>query len=87
MLRRQAVALANLQSKVTKSCQTTLKTFRRDNDTQCWAPKTAASQTPFNKGQCMPKKLKYVAGLRGDPVSAKMSIVSLELDLGQPHQL
>ena len=35
----------------------------------------------------MPKKLKYVAGLRGDPVSAKMSIVSLELDLGQPHQL
>jgi hypothetical protein len=35
----------------------------------------------------MPKKLKYVSGLRGDPISMKMSIVTLELDLGQPHQL
>jgi hypothetical protein len=37
------------------------------------------------KGQSMPKKLQYVAGLRGAP-SVKMNVVRLEMDLGQPHQ-
>jgi hypothetical protein len=39
-----------------------------------------------NKGSSMPHKLRYVAGLRGAPETAKMKVVSLELDIGQTHQ-
>lgn len=42
-------------------------------------------QTRVTKGQAMPRKLQYVAGLRG-AADAKMNVVRLELDLGQPHQ-
>lgn len=86
VIRRQALALANLQAKVTKSAQTARSAFRRDNDSQFWLPKIAMAQTPYNKSQGMPKKLRYISGLRGDPVSMEFSVVSLELDLGQPHQ-
>lgn len=86
-LRRQALALANLQTKATKSAQTGASAFRRDNETQFWQPKIAVLQTPQNKGQSMPKNLQYMAGMRGDPISMQLRIVSLELDLGQPHQL
>jgi hypothetical protein len=83
---RQVIALANLRSKATHSAQTLLSHFRAEGATQTWAPKGAASQTPHSKGQAMPKKLRYVAGLRGAPAAARMRVVSLELDLGQPHQ-
>lgn len=53
--------------------------------TQVWLPKAATVQTRVDKGQAMPKKLQYVAGLRGAP-EVKMNVVRLELDLGQPHQ-
>lgn len=52
---------------------------------QVWQPKDAQLQTQANKGQTMPRKVQYVAGLRGAP-STKMHVVRLELDLGQPHQ-
>ena len=38
------------------------------------------------KATAMPKKVRYVGGLRGAPAEAKMHVVSLELDLGQPHE-
>lgn len=52
---------------------------------QVWKPKEATVQTRVNKGQAMPRKLQYVAGLRGAP-DVKMNVVRLDLDLGQPHQ-
>jgi hypothetical protein len=52
---------------------------------QVWQPKAAQVQTRTNKGQSMPKKLQYVAGLRGAP-NTKMNVIRLEMDLGQPHQ-
>ena len=52
---------------------------------QVWKPKDTEVQTKVNKGQTMPKKLQYVAGLRGAP-NVKMNVVRLDLDLGQPHQ-
>ena len=52
---------------------------------QVWKPKEAQAQTRVTKGQSMPKKLQYVAGLRGAP-NVKMNVVRLEMDLGQPHQ-
>ena len=84
-LRRRALALANLRQKRTHSTQSALSHFKRDGDTQVWLPKEAQAQTRVNKGQAMPKKLQYVAGLRGTP-NTKMNVIRLELDLGQPHQ-
>jgi len=84
-LRRRALALANLRQKRTHSTQTALTHFKRENETQVWQPKSAQVQTRVNKGQSMPKKLQYVAGLRGAP-NTKMNVVRLDLDLGQPHQ-
>ncbi|KAI8466359.1 MAG: hypothetical protein J3K34DRAFT_64680, partial [Monoraphidium minutum] len=85
-LRRRIIALANLRCKATHSSQTVLSHFRQPASTQTWTPKAAATQTAHHKGQSMPRKLRYVAGLRGAPAAAKMRVVSLELDLGQPHQ-
>lgn len=84
--RPQIIALANLRNKATHSAQTALSHFRAETTTQTWAPRGAATQTAHHKGQAMPRRLRYVAGLRGAPAEAKMSVVSLELDLGQPHQ-
>jgi hypothetical protein len=85
-LRRHALKLASLQTKATRGAQTAASGFRRDAESQYWVAKVAASQTPVSKGQAMPRQLRYVKGLRGDPVTTKMSVVSMELDLGQPHQ-
>ncbi|KAF6256379.1 hypothetical protein COO60DRAFT_1702373 [Scenedesmus sp. NREL 46B-D3] len=85
-LRRRIIALANLCTKATHSTQTALSHFRRDGDSQTWLPKAAAVQTKVNKSSSMPRKLRYVAGLRGAPEAAKMKVVSLELDIGQTHQ-
>ncbi|KAG2482843.1 hypothetical protein HYH03_018280 [Edaphochlamys debaryana] len=84
-LRRRALALANLRGKATHSTQTNESHFKRENETQVWKPREATSQTKATKGQAMPRKLQYVAGLRGAP-DVKMNVVRLELDLGQPHQ-
>lgn len=43
-----------------------------------------------NKGTTMPKKLRYVVELRGAPPppgkKSQVTVVSLELDIGQTHQ-
>lgn len=82
----QVIALANLRRKATRSSQTALSAFRAEGATQTWAPKAAGTQPPAAKGQAMPRRLRYVAGLRGAPGGAAR-VVDLQLDLGQPHQL
>ncbi|KAL0049693.1 hypothetical protein WJX82_007833 [Trebouxia sp. C0006] len=82
---RKALAMVNLRQKRTHGSQTILSHFRRENATQVWLPKGVASQTHVNKGQSMPRKLRYVAGLRGPP-GTQMTVLNLELDLGQPYQ-
>ncbi|GMH41269.1 hypothetical protein BSKO_09179 [Bryopsis sp. KO-2023] len=84
-LRRRALSLADLRGKATHSCQTNLSHFKRESQVQVWKPKQASTQTHSNKAQTMPKNLRYIAGLRGAP-DVKMSVVSLELDIGQTHQ-
>jgi len=84
-LRRRALNLANLENKQTKSGQTVLSHFRRENETQVYLPKSQSTMTRADKGQSMPKKLRYIAGLRGGS-KTKMAVVQLELELGQPHQ-
>lgn len=62
-----------------------LSHFRRENETQVYLPKSQSTMTRADKGQSMPKKLRYIAGLRGGS-KTKMAVVQLELELGQPHQ-
>eukprot|EP00775_Hariotina_reticulata_P013094 gene13094-13221_t len=85
-LRRRIIALANLRNRSTHGSQTLLSHFRRDGDSQTWALKAAGVQTQVNAASSMPRKLRYVTGLRGAPKTTKMKVVSLELDLGPTRQ-
>ena len=85
-LRRRALQHANLRRKLTRGAQTDASHFRTTIATQHWAPKTSAAQTAAQKGTAMPRKVRYVGGLRGNPEKAKMHVVDLDLDLGQPHE-
>uniref|UniRef100_A0A3B4GDP0 Cilia- and flagella-associated protein 206 n=1 Tax=Pundamilia nyererei TaxID=303518 RepID=A0A3B4GDP0_9CICH len=64
-LRRKALKLANLQTRVTVSVQTDLSHMRRENVTQTWLPKNAASQSKRDGASQVPKPQTFVAGLRG----------------------
>lgn len=86
-LRRQALSLANLPTKLTRSAQTSERTFRRHCATQFWQPRPAVTQTAYNKGQRMARQLRFVTGIRGGGESQPMRVLQLELDLGQPHEL
>ncbi|KAK0155650.1 Cilia- and flagella-associated protein 206 [Merluccius polli] len=70
-LRRQALKLANLRTRVTHSTQTNLSHLRRDNVSQTFPPRDAACQTTRGSETNVPQPLVYLAGLRGrqgDPV-------------------
>uniref|UniRef100_A0A8D3DFA0 Cilia- and flagella-associated protein 206 n=1 Tax=Scophthalmus maximus TaxID=52904 RepID=A0A8D3DFA0_SCOMX len=64
-LRRNAIKLANLRTKVTHSVQSDLSHMRRDNNTQTWLPKDASCQGKREGGSSMPNPQTYLAGLRG----------------------
>ncbi|XP_070782318.1 cilia- and flagella-associated protein 206 [Enoplosus armatus] len=64
-LRRRAVKLADLRTKVTHSAQTDLSHMRRENVTQTWPPKNAACQSKRDGESNVPKPQIYLAGLRG----------------------
>ena len=84
-LRRRVLRLANLRQKRTHSTQSNLSHFRRETDTQVWLPKTSVTQTGIAKGTTMPRKGRYLAGLRGAPDTI-MKVVNVGFDIGQPHQ-
>ncbi|KAA8583413.1 hypothetical protein FQN60_015959 [Etheostoma spectabile] len=64
-LRRKAIKLADLLTKVTHSVQTDLSHMRRENVSQTWLPKNAASQSKRDSESNVPKPQIYLAGLRG----------------------
>uniref|UniRef100_UPI003AAA57EB cilia- and flagella-associated protein 206 n=1 Tax=Centroberyx gerrardi TaxID=166262 RepID=UPI003AAA57EB len=64
-LRRKAMKLANLRTKVTHSMQTNLSHMRRDNATQTFLPKDAACQSKRDGETNVPRPGVYLAGLRG----------------------
>ncbi|KAI3364124.1 hypothetical protein L3Q82_010802 [Scortum barcoo] len=64
-LRRKAIKLADLWTKVTHSAQTDLSHMRRENITQTWLPKNAACQSKREGESNVPKPHIYLAGLRG----------------------
>ncbi|XP_035534775.1 cilia- and flagella-associated protein 206 [Morone saxatilis] len=64
-LRRKALQLADIRTKVTHSTQTHLSHMRRENTTQTWLPKNAACQSKRDGESNVPKPQIYLAGLRG----------------------
>lgn len=68
-LRRLALRLAALRSKKTKSTQTALSHFRRDNDTQVFPPKEQTTQTLQDAATQPPRVCQYIKGLRGSETS------------------
>ncbi|XP_049611997.1 cilia- and flagella-associated protein 206 isoform X1 [Syngnathus scovelli] len=64
-LRRSAIKLADLRTRVTHSTQTHLSHMRRENDTQTWLPKQVGCQTKRDGQTGVPKPQIFLAGLRG----------------------
>ncbi|KAJ3329679.1 hypothetical protein HDU76_007401 [Blyttiomyces sp. JEL0837] len=81
-LRRHALMLVNLKQKQTHSAQTDISHFRRESETQHYAPKTNYTQTYTESSTNVPKKVNYLAGLRndGDPKN-RFRVIDLTLDL------
>lgn len=69
-LRRLALQLASLRTKRTKSTQTILSHFRRDNDSQVYLAKDEGTQTLVDAATQPPRVVRYLAGLRGTESSA-----------------
>ncbi|KAM9495312.1 cilia- and flagella-associated protein 206 [Clarias gariepinus] len=81
-LRRKAIKLANLRSKVTHSMQTDVSYLKRDNNTQTFAPKYAACQTKRDGQSSVPKPQIYLTGLRGGP-SQTTQMTKIDLTLSE----
>ncbi|KAK9531841.1 hypothetical protein VZT92_011243 [Zoarces viviparus] len=64
-LRRKAIKLADLRTRVTHSVQTDMSHMRRENVSQTWLPKNAACQSKRDGESNVPKPQVYLAGLRG----------------------
>ncbi|XP_029352175.1 cilia- and flagella-associated protein 206 [Echeneis naucrates] len=64
-LRRKAIKLTDLLTKVTHSVQTDLCHMRRESITQTWPTKDAACQSKRDNERNVPKPQTYLAGLRG----------------------
>ncbi|KAL7889034.1 hypothetical protein AOLI_G00040080 [Acnodon oligacanthus] len=80
-LRRKAIKLANLRSKVTRSMQTNLSHTRRHNSTQTFLPRDAACQTKRDGQSNVPKPQVYLAGLRGGETTTTHMV---KVDLTRP---
>ncbi|NP_991180.1 cilia- and flagella-associated protein 206 [Danio rerio] len=64
-MRRKAIKLANLHSKVTRSSQSDWSLMRRHNSSQTFLPKDASCQTKRDGQSLVPKAQVYLSGLRG----------------------
>eukprot|EP00163_Fabomonas_tropica_P032180 TRINITY_DN7969_c0_g1_i1.p1 TRINITY_DN7969_c0_g1~~TRINITY_DN7969_c0_g1_i1.p1 ORF type:complete len:617 (+),score=134.09 TRINITY_DN7969_c0_g1_i1:269-1852(+) len=79
-MRRKALKLINLRDKATHSQQTELSHFRRENETQHYAPKAQSSQTVENSSTNVARKVNYMTGLRGNR-DKRFGVVNLEIDI------
>ncbi|XP_063433973.1 cilia- and flagella-associated protein 206-like [Mytilus trossulus] len=84
-LRRKAIKLANLRTRITHSVQTNLSNMRRDTAIQVWPPKDHTTQTKTDSYTNVPQPTVFLAGLRGGgmTVSTDMTKVDLTIDVDQ----
>ncbi|XP_036033164.1 cilia- and flagella-associated protein 206 isoform X2 [Onychomys torridus] len=64
-LRRQAIKLANLRQKMTRSIQTDLSHMRRENSSQVYPLKDVSTQSKRDGNSGVPRPQIFIAGLRG----------------------
>ncbi|OWF55043.1 cilia- and flagella-associated protein 206-like [Mizuhopecten yessoensis] len=84
-LRRKAIKLANLRTRITHSVQTNLSNMRRDTAIQVWPPKENTTQTKTDAYTNVPRPQVFLAGLRGGGMttSTQMEKVDLTIDVDQ----
>lgn len=80
-LRRKAIKLANLRTRVTHSMQTNLSNMRRDTAIQVWPPKENATQTKENNHTNVPQPSVFLAGLRGGGMSEPTVMTKMDLTI------
>lgn len=73
-LRRRALKIVNLKHCATHGSQTDASHFRRENDSQVYAPRENETQTKRDKGTNPPIVTTYVTGLRGQVVQETESV-------------
>ncbi|ELU04875.1 hypothetical protein CAPTEDRAFT_163417 [Capitella teleta] len=81
-LRRKAIKLSNLRTKLTHGIQTDLSNMRRDNVAQCYLPKDQESQTKKDSYTNVPQPRVYLAGLRGGGLSQPTAMEKVDLTIG-----
>lgn len=86
-MRRQAIKLANLRQKVTKSMQTNLSHFKRDNVAQVYLPKNQFSQTKRDNYSTIPKPSVFLNGLRGCGLFSETVYEKINLTIPVEQQL
>ncbi|PAA67666.1 hypothetical protein BOX15_Mlig012917g1, partial [Macrostomum lignano] len=86
-LRRKAIKLANLRTKVTHSQQTNLSNLRRDNVAQVYPPKDQETQTKRDGHTSVPKPSVFYAGLRGMGMSEPTDVDKLDLTVPVEQQV
>jgi hypothetical protein len=80
-LRRHALKMVALRSKLTKSMQTDKSHFRRDNNTQTWVhQKSNQTQTRKETAVGPPVHVQYYQGLRGKQIPFNIVDIILETD-------
>jgi hypothetical protein len=79
-MRRDALHIADIRKKKTSSTQTVLSHLRRENETQVYLPKDAATNTSITQGTNPERWRTYVTGLRG-ATDAEMKVVNLKFEL------
>ncbi|XP_060076916.1 cilia- and flagella-associated protein 206-like [Ylistrum balloti] len=84
-LRRKAIKLANLRTRITHSVQTNLSNMRRDTAIQVWPPKENTTQTKTDAYTNVPRPQVFLAGLRGGGMTTatEMEKVDLTIDVDQ----
>nr|KAG5708354.1 hypothetical protein BaRGS_034385 [Batillaria attramentaria] len=84
-LRRKAIKLANLRTRLTTAMQTNMSNMRRDNVTQVYPLKDVDTQTKTDGYSNVPKPQVFLAGLRGGGMSVPtvMTKVDLTIDVDQ----
>ncbi|CAL1526734.1 unnamed protein product [Lymnaea stagnalis] len=85
-LRRKAIKLANLRTKVTHAMQTNGSNMRRDNETQVYLPKEQDTQTKQDNYSNVSKPQVFLHGLRGGGTSIPTVFrkVDLTVDVSEP---
>jgi hypothetical protein len=78
-MRKKALHMADIRRKCTHSTQTALSHFRRENESQIYLPRDAATNTQKSTGTNPPILKKYYTGLRGEP--QPMKVVEVKFDL------